>query len=855
VLDDSKTDLDSFGQEISRKLPLGQQEEFRYNDLGQESLHISFEGVVKETLYYTTGVHAGQVSQLRFFDNSVDYAGGAGTPRERFVYSYDTQGRETQAIQHLADGAVRVVDKSYDSEGRLTRIVLPEGAINYSYDTIDRLASISTGNATNPEDETRYTYDALHRLKTVTAVKRNGSTLSPPAKTSYKYDAVGNLDRTDQANGVIVDYIYDNLYRLDQLIQYSPDETPSDLSNNTKLASFDYNYRADGNRVSEAGFIAGYGPANYEWDYDALGRLTKETFTSNVTTQNFTAKYEFDLSSNRVRKTIDKFNNSTIDEVLTSLYDSNDRQLSETSSLGKVTSFTYNQTQQATKTVKQSGVTQETMSMQYNLQGMLDSAAVQDHSSGVLSRVEKSSYRYSTEGTRVSSKHEIDSNVDNIFESFTITRKLTDSLSSTGYSQVLQETTTDHLGNFVKSIDYTLGFDQISQTVATSSNPIPVTHYFQTDGHGSTRLLTTPGGSIVNTGAQNELYHYDAYGLPINFDSSTALTSYLKDSEPLDVHTNLIHLRARDYNFGQGVFTTLDGYSGNHLDPLSFNKYQFVHANPVMGVDPSGNEFSIVGLSGALAGISNVRSKEAGQGAQGLKTAKDVGDMIRTFQKALKLYDKALSRLDDLYQFAQDAYDLLSIDLNDVADLAKQISGTALSRLPTGRVQFTIKVPEKLRDKIMGSVGKYAGGLLRSSQVQEILGEFGTSMLVHAMGFKQTPFHWKWANGSNQGPDQIAEHQSLGHWGIFEAKGGNSRLGTAHGGQMGQEWLEKHLDVITESHNKNPVGARLKNTYDSKIPMLAAIVRVNLTYDRNPEIKITMQKFVKGRRMLPWGDA
>jgi RHS repeat-associated protein len=104
-----------------------------------------------------------------------------------------------------------------------------------------------------------------------------------------------------------------------------------------------------------------------------------------------------------------------------------------------------------------------------------------------------------------------------------------------------------------------------------------------------------------SNGTQNELYHYDAYGLPINFDPTTALTSYLKDSEPLDLHTNLIHLRARDYNFGQGAFTTLDGYSGNHLDPLSFNKYQFVHANPITSIDPSGlSEIGVVGSLGAM---------------------------------------------------------------------------------------------------------------------------------------------------------------------------------------------------------------------------------------------------------------
>ncbi len=48
---------------------------------------------------------------------------------------------------------------------------------------------------------------------------------------------------------MITDYQYDELNRLDILTQYAPDGTPEDLSDNDKLAEFDYTVRADGKRT------------------------------------------------------------------------------------------------------------------------------------------------------------------------------------------------------------------------------------------------------------------------------------------------------------------------------------------------------------------------------------------------------------------------------------------------------------------------------------------------------------------------------------------------------------------------------------------------------------------------------
>lgn len=44
-----------------------------------------------------------------------------------------------------------------------------------------------------------------------------------------------------------------------------------------------------------------------------------------------------------------------------------------------------------------------------------------------------------------------------------------------------------------------------------------------------------------------------------------------------------------------GRFSRLDPFAGNSSDPQSLHKYLYAHANPVMGIDPSGELFSYIG--------------------------------------------------------------------------------------------------------------------------------------------------------------------------------------------------------------------------------------------------------------------
>jgi len=74
-------------------------------------------------------------------------------------------------------------------------------------------------------------------------------------------------------------------------------------------------------------------------------------------------------------------------------------------------------------------------------------------------------------------------------------------------------------------------------------------------------------------------------------------TSFLYSGEQFDTSLQQYHLRARNYNQANGQFTTLDPYSGNLHDPQSLHKYSYCHTDPVNGVDPSGENYSLAQIS------------------------------------------------------------------------------------------------------------------------------------------------------------------------------------------------------------------------------------------------------------------
>ncbi len=71
-----------------------------------------------------------------------------------------------------------------------------------------------------------------------------------PEATRYHFDVLGRPDYTELPNGVVEDYAFDNMDRLDLMRHYKSDSNNADLTDNALKDIFDYSYRADGNALA-----------------------------------------------------------------------------------------------------------------------------------------------------------------------------------------------------------------------------------------------------------------------------------------------------------------------------------------------------------------------------------------------------------------------------------------------------------------------------------------------------------------------------------------------------------------------------------------------------------------------------
>ena len=76
----------------------------------------------------------------------------------------------------------------------------------------------------------------------------------------------------------------------------------------------------------------------------------------------------------------------------------------------------------------------------------------------------------------------------------------------------------------------------------------------------------------------------------------------------MDNATGLYYLRARYLNPFTGTFTQKDTYEGELYSPVTQNGYLYTAGNPVMYVDPSGNDYTYAGVEVAMAGRSELDS-------------------------------------------------------------------------------------------------------------------------------------------------------------------------------------------------------------------------------------------------------
>jgi len=271
-----------------------------------------------------------------------------------------------------------------------------------------------------------------------------------------------------------------------------------------------------------------------------MGRLTKETqaITGGATT---VWDYTYDLRHNRTKMT-----HGAVQTTYT--YDNSNR-LTQSSDGTDTTTYTYDANGNQTK-VEVNGVTTE--SYIYNRLNQQTSAT----KGGVTT-----AYTYRPDGLRNSKKVGSGAVIKHVYDGWSIIAELN---GSTVVNKVVR------------------GIGAIYIDISGTKS------YYLYNAHGDVTQLTNTGGAVT------KVYKYDAFGVEINPDVNDA-NPYRYCAEYFDKETGSIYLRARYYQPKTGRFLTQDGWGfANPNDPLSLNLYTYCGNNPIMRIDPSGNDFKDV---------------------------------------------------------------------------------------------------------------------------------------------------------------------------------------------------------------------------------------------------------------------
>jgi len=477
----------------------------------------------------------------------------------------------------------------------------------YSY-TLKADGSRQSVNESLQEDRNiTYGYDNLNRLKTETAAAASGS-----YNVTYEYDLAGNrTERHITANSQLLDTEYQYYTGTDRLEKEIHTEPASRLDNGNEIyyayanpAGKGFYYRDSSGKVVGAvrAFFAGLPNVWSQWLLGIVSAfLVIAFFVPNLLLRRTKQRLGFfhrgmccliawimfvspelfnQLSESAVQYSqVGRSSWGQADRTITYTYDANG------SVLTKITTVTSNST------------VLESVTNHYNLAGRLDKVTTED-SDGDERIVE---YTYNDQGIRVKA-YSYDIPYQGSAENHKTIVYLTDSYNHTGYAQTLEELTFNKANPDLQTDTpdsvrtYLIGDDVISQATEGTET----TEYLLYDGHGSTRQLAGYSAGSVTIA---DSYSYDGYGVFLQPDydltqsavrTPTKQTNLLYAGEHFDEDSQQYYNRARWYNPLSGLFNQLDPYAGNTSDPQSLHKYLYCHANPVNGIDPTGQNMTSV---------------------------------------------------------------------------------------------------------------------------------------------------------------------------------------------------------------------------------------------------------------------
>jgi RHS repeat-associated protein len=556
---------DSRGRPVKITDPLGHETKFAYDKNGNlESLTDALGHTTKYTYNAddertkvelangnTTEIAYNSMGEIKSRTNGNGYT---------TKYERNPVGQLTETIDPLE----RKVTREYDKAGRLEKLKDPEGrTTTYSYDKADRLTKVDysevatidvtyeynkDGNVTKMTDgtgTTKRTYDQLGRLTETENGKKE--------VVKYEYN-LGNLaTKITYPNGKAVTQEFDKANRLKKVTDwlskattfaYNRDSALKTTTYPTEATDEDINEYNRADQLSKQTFKKGAetlasltyvrdkvgqvestaqtglpGPASSEYGYDKANRLTK----------NGSSAYEYDLAGSPTKLGSESLSYDKASEVLT----------------GGAFTYSYNKLGQRVKAAP-SGLPATTYG--HDQAGNLISA--QRPAEGETSKINET-YAYNGAGLRV--------------------------------SETIEGTVYPLVWDMSAGLPLLLSDGRYSYVFGPGGLPIAQINskeealYLHHDQQGSTRLLTSPAGSVSGT------YTYLPYGwIQPEFHTGVA-TALGYGGQYTSPTTRLIYLRARVYDPRTAQFMSVDP-----LAAMSGEPYGYVEDNPLNRSDPSG---------------------------------------------------------------------------------------------------------------------------------------------------------------------------------------------------------------------------------------------------------------------------
>lgn len=500
----------------------GRVTEFEYDDVDRLELEtwLNADGSTANTVDYTYDKASNlrsvfdTVSSLTFtYDDrdrlkTVDNAGtftAEGLPNVVLDYIYDDVGNVLSVSEMIGGAAGAVTGYQYDALNRMTQVAQTEATgatpdsvtdkrVDFGYNQLGQFTSIdrySDLTGTQLVIGSSFVYDDLNRLM---SMRHDNAGDSAVAFYDFDYDTASRITAITDIDGR-TDYTYDD---RDQL-------TVADRDAADTRGDENYSYDANGNRTDSHLHSTDYvtGPGNrllsdgtYDYDYDDEGNMILRTETATGAVRQF----EWD-HRNRLRRVTDRASAAgVITNEATYTYDALDRRIA--------------------KTVDADG----------------EGAAVE------------------------TTEHYV-------YDGIHVLLEFTDGDGSGSVDQPVLS---------VRNL-FGPGVDQVlAQEVIASAQ----TRWLLADHLGTVRDIVDDTSSVLNH------ILYDSYGNVISQTDSLITTRYLFTGREFDVETGLYYYRARYYDAGIGRFISEDPIGFVSGD---FNLTRYVSNVPITFVDPFGN--------------------------------------------------------------------------------------------------------------------------------------------------------------------------------------------------------------------------------------------------------------------------